>query len=181
LRNAIASTDDDREDGDEYDDEEEGEDEQEDPLEADYGDEASDAPYEFEKNDGDGLLDLEQKKDKGGIFDKKESDSDVEEYLEDLENDEMELDGLKLPSDDDEEEEDELEDGPGLNDYDDEEDFGEGIRDDYEDSDGGGGAKQIKGDNQEGEGDEDNEAELDDVFAQANKNQEMDLVENLRR
>ena len=179
MRNAIASTDDDRENDVEDDDDEEGEDEYEDPLEADYGNESNDAPYEFEKNDGEGLLDLEQKKDKGGIFDKKESDSDVEEYLEDLENDEMELDGLKLPSDDDEDEEED-EDGPGLNDYDDEEDFGEGIRDDYEDSDGGD-ARQMKGDSQDGEEDEDNEAELDDVFAQANKNQEMDVVENLRR
>ena len=121
---------------------------------------------------------MEQKRDKGGIFDKKESDSDVEEFMEDLENDEMELDGLKLPSDEDEDEDDE--DGPGLDDYDDEEDFGEGIRDDYEDEEGGD-ARRREGDSEDGEDEEDNEAELDDVFAQANKNQEMDVVENLRR
>lgn len=59
--------------------------------------------------------------------------------MENLENDELEMDGLKLPSD---AEEDDLDDGtdePGLDDYDDEEDFSQGIRDDFEDDGETGG------------------------------------------
>lgn len=56
---------------------------------------------------------MERKEKEGGIFDKKDSDSEVEDYLDDLENNEFERDGLKLPSDDDEDD-DEDEDGPGL-------------------------------------------------------------------
>ena len=46
--------------------------------------------------------------------------------MEGLEDDEMEADGLKLPSDAEESDES----GPGLDDYDDEEDFGKGVVDD---------------------------------------------------
>ncbi len=118
-------------------------------LGAEYGSEeegsGQEEGYEFEKSGDDKLLDVEQKK--GGIFDKNESDSEVEEYLENMEEDEMGLDGLKLPSDAEEEDQDEMaeasddddeddyddEDGPGLDDYDDEDDFGKGIVDDYGD------------------------------------------------
>jgi hypothetical protein len=119
---------------------------------------------------------------KKGIFDRNESDSEVEGYLDDLENDEMDLDGLKLPSDaeEDDDDNDDSEDGPGLDDYDDEEDFGEGIRDDFEDSD----APATKKDSRNKEDDEDqsdNEEEIEDVFARAKENFEMDVVENLRK
>ena len=59
--------------------------------------------------------------------------------MEGLENDEMEMDGLKLPSDAEESDldGDDDEDGHGLfGEYDDEEDFGKGIRDDYGGEDG---------------------------------------------
>ena len=85
---------------------------------------------------------MAEKKD-GGIFDKNEDDSEVEEFMEGLENDEMDLDGLKLPSD---AEEDDLDDGtdePGLDDYDDESDFSKGIKDDFEDGDGAGQDKKA--------------------------------------
>ena len=82
----------------------------------------------------------------------------------------MDADGLKLPSDAEESDES----GPGLDDYDDEEDFGKGIVDDSEDDEGSKGE-------QNGKDGGDNEADLDDVFALANENQEMDMVENLRR
>ena len=152
---------------------EEGEDEiseQDGNLEAEYGDEEAD-DYEFERDQG-GKLDLENQKD-GGIFDKEEGDSEVEEFMEDLENDEMEMDGLKLPSDADEDEDnDGDESGPGLDDDDgDEDDFAQAMIDEY----GEEGASKDDAD------EEDGEAELEDVFARANDNQEMDVVENLRR
>ena len=152
---------------------EEGEDEiseQDGNLEAEYGDEEAD-DYEFERDQG-GKLDLENQKD-GGIFDKEEGDSEVEEFMEDLENDEMEMDGLKLPSDADEDEDDDGdESGPGLDDDDgDEDDFAQAMIDEY----GEEGASKDDAD------EEDGEAELEDVFARANDNQEMDVVENLRR
>ena len=152
---------------------EEGEDEiseQDGNLEAEYGDEEGD-DYEFERDQG-GKLDLENQKD-GGIFDKEEGDSEVEEFMEDLENDEMEMDGLKLPSDADEDEDnDGDESGPGLDDDDgDEDDFAQAMIDEY----GEEGASKDDAD------EEDGEAELEDVFARANDNQEMDVVENLRR
>ena len=152
---------------------EEGEDEiseQDGNLEAEYGDEEGD-DYEFERDQG-GKLDLENQKD-GGIFDKEEGDSEVEEFMEDLENDEMEMDGLKLPSDADEDEDDDGdESGPGLDDDDgDEDDFAQAMIDEY----GEEGASKDDAD------EEDGEAELEDVFARANDNQEMDVVENLRR
>ena len=92
-----------------------------------------------------------------------------------MENDEFERDGLKLPSDDEEEdeEEDDDEDGPGLfgDDDGDDEDFDK--VDDYGEEKG-----DAKGQDDETE---DGEAELEDVFARAKENQEMDIVENLRR
>ena len=124
------------------------------------------------------MLDLEQKKDKGGIFDKKESDSEVEEFMENLENDEMELDGIRLPSDAEEEDgvDDDEESGQGLDDYDDEEGFEDDLRDDFENSQDGPGRPADQDVDEE-----DGEAELNDVFERANENQEMDMVENLRR
>lgn len=122
---------------------------------------------------------MEKRKD--GIFDKKESDSDVEAYLDDLENEEMDLDGLKLPSDAEEDDIDDDESGMGLDDYDDEEGFGEGMRDDFEDMNGNEGGKKDKKDESEPEDDDAGEEEIEDVFARANENQEMDVVENLRR
>ena len=76
-------------------------------------------------------------------------------------------------------------DGPALFDeYDDEEDFAKGARDDYggevDNDDEGGEAADDRSDGEEDE-DGDGEAELEDVFAQAAENKEMDLVENLRR
>jgi hypothetical protein len=144
LRNVV-STDD---DGDEkYEDAVEQDGDSEDGIGAEYGDEEDDDKpegYEFEKEDGSDdddnsqkPLDLEEKGGKGGIFDKNESDSDVEEYLEGLENDEIEMDGLKLPSDAEEDDNDDDTDEPGFEDYDDEDDIMEGVRDDYEDSDEG--------------------------------------------
>ena len=59
--------------------------------------------------------------------------------MEDLENDEFEKDGLKLPSDAEEEDSDE----PGLDDYDDEDDFMKGVRDDYEESEDGKGKSKA--------------------------------------
>ena len=81
------------------------------------------------------------------------------------------MDGLKLPSDAGEDDSDE----PGLDDYDDEEDFMKGVRDDYDQSDD---AKGSKADEEEDE--EDNENDIEDVFARADENQEMNLVEQLR-
>ena len=95
--------------------------------------------------------------------------------MEDIENDEMEMDGLRLPSDADEEDDDDGEEsGPGLDDYDDEDDFAQGMIDEY-------GEEGASKDNAEDDEEEDGEAELEDVFARANDNQEMDVVENLRR
>ena len=121
----------------------------EDEEEGEDGNEDADDGYAFEK-EGEkkgkkersaGVIDLEGKEGQGGIFDKGTSDSEVEEYMEGLENDEMEVDGLKLPSDAEDDGDldgDDDEDGPGLfGDYDDEEDFGKGIRDDYGGEDGG--------------------------------------------
>lgn len=94
----------------------------------------------------------------------------------------MDLDGLKLPSDAEESDLDaDEEDGPGLfNDYDDEEDFGKGVRDDYggEDLDDEGNEKEGDSKNDE---EEDGEEELDDVFARAAEEKEMDVVELLRK
>jgi len=146
-------------------------------IEAEYGDEADkDQPegHRFGKDksdDEDSQLYITKKGGKGGIFDKDENDSDVEEYLEGLENDEFEMDGLKLPSDAGDDDSDE----PGLDDYDDEEDFMKGVRDDYDQSDD---AKGSKADEEEDE--EDNENDIEDVFARADENQEMNLVEQLR-
>jgi len=49
----------------------------------------------------------------------------VEEFMEDMENDEMDLDGLKMPSDAEESDldDDDPEDGAGFDEYDDEEGF----------------------------------------------------------
>ena len=203
LRNAIASTDDDDQQNDGISQSEDNNSQQNqelqsaqssisDGIEAEYGDENAGAGgYKFEKGSDDSgqeeeddVLDMEKrgKGGKKGIFDRNESDSEVEGYLDDLENDEMDLDGLKLPSDaeEDDDDNDDSEDGPGLDDYDDEEDFGEGIRDDFEDSD----APATKKDSRNKEDDEDqsdNEEEIEDVFARAKENFEMDVVENLRK
>ena len=134
------------------------------------------------------MLDLEGAKDQGGIFDKEASDSEVEEYMEGLENEEIDMDGLKLPSDAEEDDldgDDDDTDGPALFDeYDDEEDFAKGARDDYggevDNDEERGEAADDRSDGEEDE-DGDGEAELEDVFAQAAENKEMDLVENLRR
>lgn len=187
LKN-IASTDEDENamghdddlDGD-GDDDESGEEE---GIAGDYGDEDADG-YKFEKEDGGNeSLDIDEKNGKGGIFDKNEDDSEVEEFMENLENEEMELDGLKLPSDAEEDDlddadDDDDDDKPLFDDYGDEEGFSDGdMRDDY----GGEEASpaQRRGDDDDEEDEEDNEGELDDVFARANENQEMDVVENLR-
>ena len=177
LRN-IASTDVDSYDED--DDEEASEGEGEDGIEAEYGDEddSQKPDYKFEKDGGEESDGLHIDEKDGGIFDKNEDDSEVEEFMEGLENDEMDLDGLKLPSD---AEEDDLDDGtdePGLDDYDDESDFSKGIKDDFEDGDGAGQDKKAAADEDD---EEDGEAEIDNVFAQANDHAEMDLVENLRQ
>ena len=96
--------------------------------------------------------------------------------MEDIENDEMEMDGLKLPSDaEDEDDDDGEESGPGLDDYDDEDDFAQGMIDEY------GQEGALKEEDDDEDEDEDGEAEIEDVFARANDNQEMDVVENLRR
>lgn len=95
LRNAMASTDDEQ---DSISDEA-GDSQGDEGLDADYGSENEDGEeeqedgYEFEKEGGKTSkkgkksgLDLEGEKDEGGIFDKEAGDSDVEEYLEGLEN-----------------------------------------------------------------------------------------------
>ena len=89
--------------------------------------------------------------------------------MENMENDELEMDGLKLPSDAEEDYDEEGggdsdESGPGLDDYGDEENFGEGIADDYGGEDGGSQSEQSEGEQEDGE------AELEQVFAQANAN-----------
>ena len=196
LRNAIASTDDEAANSQEDDDDDEGNDEEIDGIDADYGDEKDDYAFErSNKSEGEDeddsdqqkdLLDLEQGKNAGGIFDKKESDSEVEEYLDDLENDEMDLDGLKLPSEISEDGDidgDDAGEGLALDDYDDEdgEGFGDNLRDDFEDSDAAPTKKNTRGKEESEEDDEDGEEEIEDVFARAKENQEMDVVENLRR
>lgn len=145
-------------------DEEAGDDEAVDEEESSEKDNASDS-------DGQAVRDYAFEKEGDDIFDKNESDSEVEEFMEELENDEFEKDGLKLPSDDEEEEE---ESGPGVfgSDYGDEEDFNKA--DDYDD-------EQDKAEDEEVEAEDDAEDELEDVFTRANENQEMDVVENLRR
>ena len=149
------------------------ENESEDGIAAEYGDEDGDEnPYEFEKEgnseEQDDDLHIDNKDGKGGIFDKEEDDSEVEEFMENLENEEMELDGLKLPSDAEEDDldGDEDDDEPGLDDYDDEEGFSDNLRDDY----GGENASEEDAPSADGEGEEDNEDELDDVFNRANEN-----------
>ena len=94
LRNAMASTDDEEESiSDEAGEGEEG-------LDADYGSENEESDdgkgdgYEFEKEGAKSKkskksksgLDLEGEKDEGGIFDKEAGDSDVEEFMEGIEN-----------------------------------------------------------------------------------------------
>lgn len=135
-------------------------------IEADYGSEEGeeeiDSQYAYEK----------EFKNEKGIFDKHENDSEVEEYLDGLEEDEMAKGDLKLPDDVDEDEDDYgSDDGKGLSDYGDDDaklSFGDyGKEDDAEEED-----------NDERDEDED---EMEQVFAQAGENQEMDIVENLRR
>mmetsp|Transcript_35178 Transcript_35178/g.46341 ORF Transcript_35178/g.46341 Transcript_35178/m.46341 type:complete len:139 (+) Transcript_35178:388-804(+) len=108
-------------------------------IEGDYGDEAGEG-YRFEKAEGGKKEKLPmEEREVGGIFDKDEGDSDVEAYMDELENDEFDLDNLKLPSDDDEDagenidadEDDDESEEPGLDDYDDEDDFAQGMIDDY--------------------------------------------------
>lgn len=182
LRNALAQSTDDEIDGESEtsDAGAAGDSDGEAGLDAEYGSEAEadpeDQDYAFEKEGKKNVLDLEQERDKGGIFDKGTSDSEVEEYMEGLENEEMDLDGLKLPSDAEEDDldVDDDEDGPGLfNEYDDEEDFGKGVVPE-DDSDEG----RARGNDAD---DEDGEDEIEDVFNMANENKEMDVVENLRR
>jgi len=110
LKNALASTDDDDQAAAHS-----GRDEDQSGAEDGDGDD----DYEFKRESGDDedeMLDLERKVGEGGIFDKRESDSEVEEFMENLENDELEMDGLKLPSDGASEES-----GAGLDEYDAEE------------------------------------------------------------
>lgn len=183
LRNAIASTDEDENQEDEELDDGSND---IDGIDADYGDEKDEYAFErSNKSEGDDddesgededqqkeLLDLEQGKNAGGIFDKKESDSEVEEYLDDLENDEMDLDGLKLPSEISEDGDidgDDAGEGLGLDDYDDEdgEGFGDNLRDDFEDSDAAPPKKNTRGKEESEEDDEDGEEEIEDVFARA--------------
>ena len=184
----MASTDDEEESiSDEAGEGEEG-------LDADYGSENEESDdgkgdgYEFEKEGAKSKkskkaksgLDLEGEKDEGGIFDKEAGDSDVEEFMEGIENEQMDLDGLVLPSDAEESDLDADDDGPGLfNEYDDEEDFGKGIKDDYDGEDDDDEAEKD-GDSKDG-GEEDGEEELDDVFARAAEEKEMDVVENIRQ
>ena len=70
---------------------------------------------------------------KKNIFDREDDDSEVDEFMEGMENEEMDMDGLKLPSDAEEDDLDDPEDGPGFHEYDDEEGFSDGLRDDYGD------------------------------------------------
>ncbi len=98
----------------------------------------------------------------------------------------MDLDGLKLPSEISEDGDidgDDAGEGLGLDDYDDEdgEGFGDNLRDDFEDSDAAPTKKNKRGKDESEEDDEDGEEEIEDVFARAKENQEMDVVENLRR
>ena len=171
LKNAIASTDDELEGEDEA-----GEADDEAGIDADYGDENEEGEeegdeYEFEKDGDKDELELEKGKGKGGLFDKqRDSDSEVEDFMDDIENAQLDLDGLKLPSDaedalDGEDYDDE--DGPGLDDYDDESDFSKNIKDDYGDEGEKGGKDEPA------EDEEDNEDEIEEVFAQAAENQEM--------
>ena len=96
--------------------------------------------------------------------------------MENLENDELEMDGLKLPSDAEDSGE---ESGPGLDDYDDESDYSKGAKD--EDGEDEYGSEGDSNGDQDGAEEGDAEQELEDIFARANENQEMDMVENLRR
>ena len=137
-------------------------------IEADYGSDIGseegeeememDSQYEFEKDF----------KEHGGLFDKDEADSEVENYLDGIEEEELGKGDLKLPGDldGDEEEEDEYgdESGKGLfSDYGDEDDaklsFGE-----YGEEEKGRKAKKVK------EPAEDGDDEIENVFAQANEN-----------
>ena len=117
-------------------------------IEADYGqEEGEEEAYEFEK-EGDNILD------------KNEDDSDVEEFMEAMEEQELQKGDLKLEDDEDDYG---SESGKGLDDY--------GSEDEELN------AYEQKDEEKEAEDEED---EIEQVFAEAGANNEMDMIENLK-
>ena len=119
-------------------------------IEADYGqEEGEEEAYAFEKEEG-------------NILDKDEYDSDVEQYMEAMEGEEMQKGDLKI---EDAEDDDEYgsESGKGLDDYGSEDEELNAF-DKIEDE------QNV----------EDEEEEIEQVFAEAGENKEMDMIENLR-
>ena len=137
-------------------------------IEADYGSEggSEEGEEEIENMEMDSQYEFEKDfKENGGLFDKAEDDSEVENYLDGIEEEELGKGDLKLPGDleGDEEDEDEYgdEEGKGLfSDYGNEDDaklsFGE-----YGKEDMGQEADEPA---------EDGDDEIENVFAQAREN-----------
>ena len=99
-----------------------------------------------EEEDGESELEFMQKN-KETIFDK--NDSDVDKYMDELEDDEFAQDGLKIPGDVDSDEYDEEEEPEGSYEFEKEED--------------------------------DAEEEMDQLFAQAREEGELDLVNDMKQ
>ena len=117
-------------------------------IEGDYGqEEGEEEAYAFEK-EGDNILD------------KDEDDSDVEEFMEAMEEEELQKDNLKL---DDDEDDYGSESGKGLDDY--------GSEDEELNA-----FDQMEEEKEA----EDEEDEIEQVFAEAGANNEMDMIENLK-
>ena len=150
-------------------------------LAGDYGEESGEDEADFD------LMKKRGKKDADNFFDKEEDASDVEAFMEGLEEDEMAEAGLKIPKDVQED----MDEGDDYDDEYDEEDGGlfpedkgdgyafEKADDDFdmmEDLDG-----PKKGSKGKADSDDEAEDEMEDVFAQANAQGEMDLVDSMKK
>lgn len=109
-------------------------------------DEEGEAEMFEEEEDGESELEFMQKN-KETIFDK--NDSDVDKYMDELEDDEFAQDGLKIPGDVDSDDYDEEEEPEGSYEFEKEED--------------------------------DAEEEMDQLFAQAREEGELDLVNDMKQ
>ena len=110
------------------------------------------------------------------MFEKEEFDSEVEEYMEGLEEEEMAKKELKMPSDleDDYDEEDDLADMG-------EEGEEEGEENIFGNPDGADQDLEFPEEEEKVKATNDAEDELEGVFANAWENNEMDIVDQLRK
>ena len=134
-------------------------------FDAQYGDEVDrDSNLEGEEED----LWMRDDGDEDNVFDKNEEGSEVSEFMQEMEDDEFEKHGLKMPAD--------LE-GEGSS----EEEYGDERFDEYDSEDidpaGANNKRKVKQDADRDGG----ESVLDDVFDQARENQEMDIMESLKQ